>query len=338
MSSMPAAAAEAGSGHVPLDLHTRLWHFLARTCGDDGRRLAERLLPASTSDPESPDQGFFWLLIPEWLAEDAGLTETTEGRALVADLLWVQYCVWAVFRIQDDLVDGEEGHALLAVQANHLLVEAARRAAQHFRGDSPFWRIFQETIDATARALVCLDRLQRTPDRPPHIEQELYADLSACLKIATGGVMVAAGREQDWERCMSPALDGLAVAAQILDDLRDISDDLREGRINYAAWYLSRPIFSPVPEAIEAVVASNLAIGDRLPGLLAEVKEQVDGALRALAPSPCSRAHAHLREFRRGIQVLGERFRRSRVERISPLRWEPHPAAVVSSPRPPNTV
>lgn len=52
---------------------------------------------------------------------------------------WLQYCVYGTFRVQDDLVDGDTTDARLAVQTNHLLVEAARCAARHFDGSSTFW-------------------------------------------------------------------------------------------------------------------------------------------------------------------------------------------------------
>ena len=321
MSPAPAAVARTAAAHPSPDLDERLRGLLARASRGAGQGLAERLLPAPSRRRPArrpPQEGFYWLRISRWLADSFRLTATAEGRALLADLQWIQFCVYGVFRVQDDLVDGEAADARLAVEANHLLVEASRCAARRFAGASPFWPIFGETIDATSRALVALDPLQRTPERPPHVELELYADLAACLKIAAAGVAIAAGREGDWRQRISPALDRLAVAAQIVDDLWDLGDDLADGRINYVAWCLSRPIFGATPEATEAVVASTLATTDRLSRLLDTAGQLVDEAVERVPASLCPRTHGYLRDYRDGLSGMGERIACSREELLGP--------------------
>lgn len=321
MSPAPAAVARTTAANPSPDLDARLRGLFARSSRGAGAGLAERLLPAPSRRRPArrpPEEGFYWLKISRWLAESCRLTATAAGRAMLADLHWIQFCVYGVFRVQDDLVDGDAGDARLAVEANHLLVEASRCAARRFAGDSPFWPVFGETIDATSRAIVALEPLQRTPERPPHAELELYVDLAACLKIAAAGVAVAAGREGDWRHRISPALDRLAVAAQIVDDLRDLDDDLAGGRINYAAWYLGRPVFGASPEATAAVVASNLATTDRLERLLGSAGRLVDEAAELVCPSLCPRTHRHLREYREGLSGLGERIDGSRRALLGP--------------------
>lgn len=327
MGPAPAAAARTARGRQPSDLDRRLRALLARSPGDD---LAERLLPATPSPPSRPrpEEGFYWLRVAGWLAESLGLSAKPAGRELLAELQWIQYCVYCAFRVQDDLVDGEVADPRLAVQTNHLLVEAARVAARRFEGDSPFWVVFSETIDATSRAIVSLDRLQRAPERAPHADLGLYVDLAACLKIAAGGVAFAAGREDDWRRRISPALDRLAIAAQIVDDLHDLRDDLAEGRINYAAWWMCRPIFASTPEAIEAVVASQLAAGERLPALLASAGRLLSEATAILTPAVCPSTHAFLREYRDGLGGLAAGVDASRLALLAPK-----PATAARRPR-----
>ena len=315
MSAASAAVARTAVAHKPPDLEARLRGLLARSSRGEGRGLAERLLPTHP-DPDgprlSPQEGFYWLRISRWLADTFRLGAAAGGRELLDDLQWIQYCVFAVFRVQDDLVDGETADARLAVGTNHLLVEAARTAARHFGGESPFWSVFHRTIDATSRAIVALDRLQRTPERPPGVELDLYEDQAACLKIACAGVSIAAGREGDWRNRISPALDRLAVAAQIVDDLRDVRDDLADGRINYAAWFLSRPVFAATPEAMEAVVAAHLASTDRPEELLASAGRMLEEALELFPSVLCPRTHAFLRDYHHGLDSLGDQIRRSR--------------------------
>ncbi len=325
MSPASAAVARTAAAPQPPDLQARLRGLLERSSRGENRGLAERLLPTPSCDRPArrpPQEGFYWLRISRWLADAFGLTTTTAGRTLLEDLHWIQYCVYGVFRVQDDLVDGETADARLAVEANHLLVEASRCAARHFDGDSPFWTVFRETIDATSRAIVTLDRLQRTPERPPDAELDLYVDLAACLKIATAGVAIAAGREGDLRHRISPALDRLAVAAQIVDDLHDVSDDLAGGRINYVAWYMSRPVFAGTAEAIEAVVASNLANTDRIGQLLDSAGDLLDDAVGRITPTLCPRLRAFLREYGRGLIDLAGQIRRRRLD----LMTSPAPA------------
>lgn len=307
MIPVSAAVADPARGHTLFDLQGRLRRFLERSGYPNGERLAGRLLPTQLSEtPELENGSFHWLLIAEWLADSFGLSSTPAGRAMLDDLCWIQFCVYGLFRAQDDLVDGDVEDPLVVVEANQLLVEAASCAARHFKGTSPFWGIFRETIDSTSRAIVQLDRLQRSADRIADAELDLYVDLSACLKIAAAGVALAAGREREWASGISPALDRVAVAAQILDDLHDIQDDLAGGRIDYAAWYLGRPVFGSTPEAIAAVVASNLATTDRLKSLLAGARGLLDEAADLLSPAICPRTHAYLIEYGQGIGALGQ--------------------------------
>lgn len=304
----------AGAESPPLcdghrDLDRRMREFLGRLGAGGESRLTERLLPAGPfdepHDPRPGTAGFPWLLIAEWLAERFELTASEEGRALVAELRWIQYCIYGLFRAQDDLVDGDTDDVLLTIEANHLLAEATRSAARHFDAHSPLWTILTDSIDATSRAIVRLDEIQSVPEREPHGELVLYRDLSACLEIAAAGIAIAAGRRDAWEEAISPALGRLAVAGQILDDLFDLSEDLEGGHVNYAAWYLCRPVFGSTPEAIEAVVASNLATTDRLDGLLSTAGGLLREAARLVSPALCPRTHAYLLDYERSLEGLG---------------------------------
>lgn len=313
MTGVPAAVAEPAREHPLAGLQGRLHGFLERSSRPHGARLARRLLPARSDDALLPEEGEFpWLLVAGWLAESFGLASTAAGRRALPDLRWIQYCVYGVFRVQDDLVDGECGDPLLAVEANQLSSEAARCAARHFDGDSPFWDLFQGSIDQTSRALVTLQDLQRSAEREPHGELALYVDLAASLKIGAAGVAFAAGRERDWVERISPALDHLAVAGQILDDVEDVDEDLAEGRINYAAWWLSRPVFGEGHEALRAVVAFNLATGDRLAGLLDVARSQVAAAEEIIGPELCPAVYRFLGLYRRRIDRIESDIERRR--------------------------
>ncbi len=155
------------------------------------------------------------------------------------------------------------------------------------------------------------------PEREPHAELELYGDLGACLKIASAGVAVASHREREWRTRISPALDRLATAAQILDDLQDVEDDLADGRINYAAWSLSRPILGPSMEAIRAVAASNLATTDRLAALL-EVPRRLLAEAEDLVGEACPPISGFLDAYRGGIAALESEIGAERSDLLDP--------------------
>ena len=320
----PASAAVARTAPRARrpDLHARLRVLLERAAEGEASGLAERLLPTHprAGGRLPPHEGFYWLLISGWLAESLGLATSAAGRTLLAELEWIQYCVYGVFRVQDDLVDGETADPRLAVEANHLMVEAAARAARRFAGDSPFWSVFRATIGATSRAIVRLDRIQRTAQRRAHVELELYAELAACLKIAAAGVALASGREADWRQRISPALDRIAVAAQVLDDLHDLRDDLADGRVNYAAWYLGRPGLGASPEEIEAAVAASLLDGSRLSRLFESLDRLMAEAVDRLPAMLCARTHGYLRDYREGLGVLRDQILGRRSALLDPAR------------------
>ncbi len=305
MTPASVAAARPGSERKESFLRSRLQRLID-TSGPEGEgRLAGRLLPASSlTDATPPYEGFYWLQAAEWLADAFDRRSTACGHRFFEDLCWVQYCVYATFRVQDDLVDGDTRDPLLAVEANRLLVEASRCAARHFEGSSPFWSVFQGSIEATSRAIASLDELQRTAEREPHKELKLYVDLAACLRIAAAAMAIGADREELWEQRIAPALDRLAVAGQILDDLQDLEEDLRAGRLNYAAWSLGRPIFGATPEATLTVIASNLATGERLAELLDVPKRLVAEAAEVLGRTVCPPLHAYLLRYRDGVDAV----------------------------------
>lgn len=313
MSPVPVAAA-LSSRPRSLDLERRLRRLLERSADGTAGALAERLLPATPSVQTTSLRhgGYYWLEVPEWLAASFGLDATAAGRRLLDDLLWAQYCVFALFRAQDDLVDGAAPDPRIAVEANCLLLEATRRAALHFDASSAFWRVYRESIEQTSRAVLRLDRLQRSPHRPDGAELELYAEQAACLGIAAAGVSVAAGRETEWRQRIAPALSQLAVAAQIVDDLRDLREDLDEGRVNYVAWRLCRPVVGATAEAVEAVVAFNLATGGRLSELLHDAARRLAGATVAVAEVDCPELAGFLEEYGQGLVAYASELDRRR--------------------------
>jgi hypothetical protein len=308
MGARPAAKERPTS--TALDaVHQRLYEFLDRMPASSRALLAASLLPAGDGPPV-PDAGcrndFYWLLIPEWLAGEA-VDE-------LADILWAQYCLYALFRAQDDAVDDATVPAHLAVAANRLATEASRRLQVHFSSSSPLWDWYHGAIEATSGALIEIDHRQSEAARDGEADLRLYAALSRCLTVATRAVHLLQPTVGDWRR-WSRLLDHLAVAGQILDDLHDLQTDLRSGRHNFAAWLLTRPVFARSIEATEAIVASNLATTDRLAELFAHVHRHLAGAAALLTASDDPRVKSYVARFQRTTGRLEARMT-SRHQRL----------------------
>lgn len=296
MTTRSAVARVARSASLGA-IHQRLHAFLGGLPSGSRSLLSDSLLPAGADSPEPTSicrNDFYWLLIPEWLAvgEHEGLS----------DILWAQYCLYCLLRCQDDVVDGDSRKLHLTVAANLLVVEAASTLRQVVRPTSPFWPWHDEALAATSCALIELDARQSSPARDGHGDLALYARLSRCLTLATRAIHLDRGAE-DWSR-WSTLLDHLAVAGQILDDFHDLETDLRRGKYNFAAWFLTRPVLASTVEAVEAIIASNVATTDRLHGLFGCVHAQLDAAAALLHPGDDSRIHAYVARFQRTTHQL----------------------------------
>lgn len=300
MGSRPAATIE---GSVKLGaIHRRLFDFLDRMPAHSHDLLATSLLPAGLDTPPPQPQStaqcrndFYWLLFPEWMAP--------EGGEALDDVLWAQYCIYGLLRIQDDVIDGDAPDPHLAVAGNHLALESGRVLRRHFDSESEIWAWYGTAMAQTSDALVAIDRRQGRSQRQGENDLQLFAHLSRCLTVAMRAAVLLVTPEDHWRRWLQ-VLDHLAIAGQILDDFHDLKGDLARGSLNYAAWFLTHPVFSPHVEATEAVIASNLATSDRLSHLFDQVRRHLDGAAGLLRAADDPRHAAYVARFHRTVDRL----------------------------------
>lgn len=279
-------------------IHQRLFDFLGGMPATSRDLLAASLLPAGIDTPQPAPRcrnDFYWLLFPEWLAPDAGEP--------LDDALWAQYCVYALLRVQDDVIDGDAPDPHLAVVANHLSLEAGRALRRHFDAASEIWCWYETVMAETSDALVAIDHRQARPQRRGENDLPLFARLSRCLSLGMRAALLLVRPEADWQRWLE-LFDHLAIAGQILDDFHDMKGDLAQGHLNYAAWFLTRPVFSSSVEATEAVIASNLATSDRLSQLFAGVRRHLDAAGKLLVEVDDARFAAYMGRFKRTVDGL----------------------------------
>lgn len=300
MISRPAAG--AGETTALGVIHQRLYEFLGQLPEHSRELLADSLLPAghgsSAVNPASRND-FYWLLFPEWLA--------AKDEQRLRDVLWAQYCLYCLLRVQDDVVDGDAKSLHLAVAGNLLASEATRALAPHFDAASPLWEYLRRAVDTTSTALIEIDRRQLVPERNGLDDLPLYAKLSRCLTVATYAVLLADGRDREWP-LVARVLDQLAVAGQLLDDFHDLEQDLTAGCYNFAAWHLTRPVFARSAEAVQAIVASNLATSGRLAEMLAHARRPIIEAEKLLESQPDSRFTDYVARFRRTVDAIEESF------------------------------
>jgi hypothetical protein len=183
-----------------------------------------------------------WILMPSWRILPSMLAQRlrSEGasgglpRGFLRDVRWGQYCLYLCFRFQDDLFDDESDSRVAIFAADICLAEAGRVFTLHFPGDPWFWKVYHEGLRITAGSIVEVDRLQQKPGVRLEALLEGYARVAEVLKVGTAAVCSMMGRK-DLYPLLSRFGDEMAKAGQIVDDLRDLEEDLERGRNNCVA-------------------------------------------------------------------------------------------------------
>jgi hypothetical protein len=215
----------------PADIREFLWTY-HRDLDRKFRRYSKKPYP--------------WLLMPSWRILPSMLAQRlrSEGasgklpRGFLRDVRWGQYCLYLCFRYQDDLFDDESDSRVAVFAADICLAEAGRVFTLHFPGDPWFWKAYHEGLRITAGSIVEVDRLQQKPGVRLEALLEGYARVAEVLKVGTAAVCSKMGRE-DLYPLLSRFCDEMAKAGQIVDDLRDLEEDLERGRHNCVAAIVS---------------------------------------------------------------------------------------------------
>jgi hypothetical protein len=186
-----------------------------------------------------------WILMPSWRILPSMLAQRLrrEGasgklpRGFLRDVRWGQYCLYLCFRFQDDLFDRESESPVGIFAADVCLAEAGRVFSLHLAGDPWFWKAYHEGLRITAGSIVEVDRLQQKPGVGLEQLLEGYARVAEVLKVGTAAICSMMGRK-DLYPSLSRFADEMAKAGQIVDDLRDLAEDLERGRHNCVAAIL----------------------------------------------------------------------------------------------------
>jgi hypothetical protein len=178
----------------------------------------------------------YWRLLPVWLARANGGIP----KSVLNDVLWAQYCLYKAIRIQDDLFDGDAALPALIYVSDQFLIEAERVFARQFEKSSPFWRHYRHALRTTTQAIVEVDELQQQSTSSPARVLALYPQVNAIFGVGPLAVCLFSKRRH--LRRLSRLTASFAVIGQLLDDFKDLKQDLDRKRYNAAALLLLRKV------------------------------------------------------------------------------------------------
>jgi hypothetical protein len=260
---------------------------------------------------------YYWLQLPVWLAAQATRRRRAAARAWLPDVLWAQYRLFLFVRIHDDLVD-EQGarEPLLVFVADRLLLDAETDLARHLARGA-WWfrcrRLIADSLDAIAQ----VDGLERRGGGAERAWLDLYARVSAVLKVGAAAACALSGQQARWP-LVARFADQIAVANQILDDLVDIDEDLARGRVNFAAAVVAGPpaLGRASRGPLRAQLARRGVPIDRVARLVSEARGRLARARRAAAALRLDEAVKYVDELDAGVHRLDARLHRVRVAQL----------------------
>lgn len=206
----------------------------------------------------------YWMLLPAWLwdhhREDKAVLISSDA---LIDLSHAQVCVFLFTRIHDDLADGTIQDALLPAVAQQFLIDGERISARYLGRDERFWTFYRDALQETSWNAIWLAQWQRVPSTDWRKIRKGYEDEGAVLNVASAAVCHLQQRVEDLKMVRQFGA-AMTVAGQVLDDLRDLGEDLAQGKVNLAANLMLRaaeragvPVELTVDSLVESAVRSG---------------------------------------------------------------------------------
>jgi hypothetical protein len=253
----------------------------------------------------------YWTSLPAWLLDHPRFRRRAPADPeFLRDVLWGQYCLFLVVRMHDDLLDGQARSPALVFVADSLLVESERSFARHLQG-SAFWSLYRTLLDTTLRAVLAVDALQRRPGGLQPETVSKYSEVAAIFKVGSAAVCAKCRRMDDFVSVRQFA-DHLAVANQIVDDVRDVQEDLDRGRFNFAAAHFGL-IDAASPSDHRRAIAQSVLLNDGMGSLIDLIKGHYQAALSAVRQLRLDPAIAFVERACRDLELFAGHVHRSRV-------------------------
>jgi hypothetical protein len=229
-------------------------------------RYAESL--ARDRDPLSLVWGLparlpFWAELPAWVAARFGSPRSGPLRQCVKDVSWAQKQLFYGVRIHDDALDGEKISGSLIFAGDLCFLEAEQLFHSMFETSSPFWKTYHGAIRRTLTGILRVAELQKTPRSSSSGLLKHYRDVNALFTIAPAAVCEKVGRLE----ALPPIctfVEHLATAAQILDDLEDLGEDLAQEKFNFVANVVVRTGGATAAELLQSRGAERTFLRERV--------------------------------------------------------------------------
>ncbi len=255
----------------------------------------------------------YWLLLPGWLAH-GGIGAHKRPQRILGDVLWGQYCLYLAIRIKDDLFDRQARSKNLSCVADRFMSESKRVFEKYFDERSSFWDGYKRCVETTNAAIRQIDTLQRADTTSASQLLREYAKQSAVFKVGSLAICKVSGRPGIFAS-ISRFADHTAIASQIIDDLQDITEDLKQKRLNYAARVVLQNA-KTVPQGGSTIpkrIASGFLYGDGLQTIFGEVRSRLRLAGEALGSLRLPESSAYLSSYNAVLNVLEQHLHRERV-------------------------
>lgn len=168
-------------------------------------------------------------------AEEEGDKE--EVKSFLEDILWAQFCLLLTFRIKDDLYDGDIRSNSLIIASDQLLIESYRTYNKYFNGSESFWTAYFNSVETTGLTLILVDEMQQDKNTNPRNLLENYKDVLSIFNIGFKAICIKYKANEKLTNIIE-VNNYLSIAGQILDDIKDIDEDLSRGRYNYVSLLL----------------------------------------------------------------------------------------------------
>jgi hypothetical protein len=302
-----------------LESSMRTWPQAMRR---DFRVYIRRFQCSPDAAPATHETGArpYWLLLPVWLAAAYNKSAPPSGKIrkrTLNDVLWGQYCIFLSVRITDDLFDRQASSTTLLFAADQFMADGCNILFGHAGHSGRFRRSFTKSLNTTLKSIIEVDTMQRRARVPLKAMRAGHARVSSIFKIGSAAVCRLADRWRDFSR-VDTACDKLAIAGQIIDDFQDIDEDLRDGRINYAARFLLGTTQGARPESGDTRrrLARRLLFSNRTDRLVAHISEHVQAAHDDLAPLRLGQTEAYCADYQRSLERMRGGINRERLRQI----------------------
>jgi len=257
----------------------------------------------------------FYLQVPGWLARRAdGVSRQGLTARALRDIESAQYALFLVAHLHDDVADHAAADRRAVYAADDLLMEAEQQFARRLGEDRWFWRHFRACVTDAVRAAAQLSERQRRPGAMDRAALPLYGRMSRMLVIGAAAVCAISNRRRDFTRVV-PLVHELAIAAQIMDDLFDLDEDLADGRFNFAANCLGIDDRHGAAAA-DGRLGRAVLLEDAIGRILGEVERHLTRAAQIARSMTLQEAIVHVERLRAQSRALSTAVQRARLEHL----------------------